>query len=79
MQTVASDALIIFKPAENQLIRLLASNVDGTLDGSELSFSQLTEETRKRFEVNSHIFENMRFSRVYIDRSNKVFNIDLRP
>ncbi len=78
MQTVASDLSLFFRWSRSQLTGLIASYVDDTLAWSESSFSKLTEETRKIFEAKSHEYENMRFSGVYIDRSDNSFNIHRR-
>ena len=50
MQTVDSDMSLFFRRARGQLTGLLASYVDDTLACDDSSFSQLTEETQKRFE-----------------------------
>ena len=79
MQTVASGMSLFFRRARGQLTGLLVSYVDDTLACGESSFSQLTVENRKRFEVKSHEYENMRFSDFYSDRSDNGFNILQRP
>ena len=79
MRTVASDMSLFSRRARGQLTGLLASYVDETLACGDSSFSQLPEETRKRFEVKSREYENMRFSGVYIDRSDNGFDIHQRP
>ena len=79
MQTVASDTFLFFRRARAQLRGLLASYVDETLACGDSLFSQLTERTRKRFEVKSQEYGNMRFSGVYIDRSYNGFNSPRRP
>ncbi len=75
MQTVAIDICLFFRRARGRLTRLIASYFDDTLACGDSSFSQLTEDTRKKFEVKSREFDNMWFSRVYIDRSDNRFNI----
>ncbi len=79
MQTVASDMSLFFRRAKGELTGLLASYVDDTLACSDSSFSQLTEETRKRFEVKPREYENLRFSDFYIERSDNGFNFHQRP
>ncbi len=66
---------LFFRRARGQLTGLLASCVDDTLAYVDSSFSQLTEETRKGFEVKSREYDNMHFSGAYIDRSGNSFNI----
>ncbi len=53
MRTVAIDMSLLFRWARIQLNGLLAFYVDDTLACRDYSFSQLTEEIRKRFEVKS--------------------------
>ncbi len=79
MQTFASDMAFLFRRVRSQLTGILASYVGDTLACDDSSFSQLTEKTRKRFEVKSREYDNMRFSGVYIDRSDNGFNIHRRP
>ncbi len=79
MKTIAIDMSMLFRRARGQLTGLLASYVDDALACGDSSFSQLTDETRKRFEGKSHEYDNMRFSDIYIDLSDNGFNIHEHP
>ncbi len=72
-------SLCFFRRTRGHLTGLLASYVNEMLACSDSSFSQLTEEVRKRFEVKSREYDKMRFSGVYIDLSDSGFNIHQRP
>ncbi len=78
MNTVASDIYLVFRRARGQLTVLLGSFIDDTLACGDSSFSQLTDETRKEFELSSREYEKTRFSGVYIDRSDNGFYIHQR-
>ena len=75
MKTVASDMPLFFGRARGQLTELIATYADDTLACGDSSFLQMTKKTRKRFEVNSREYDNMRSSRVYFNRSDNGFNI----
>ncbi len=78
MKPVASDMSLFFRRARGQVTGLLASYVDDTLACGDRSFSDLTKKTRVKFEVKSREYHNMRFSGVYVDKTNEGFEIHQR-
>ena len=75
MKAIASAISLVFRWARGQLTGLKSFYAADTFACGDFLFSQLTEETRKRFGVKSREYDNMRFSAVYIDRSDNGFNI----
>ena len=75
MQTVARDISLSIGRARGKLTGLLVSYVEDTLACRNYLFSQLSEKIPKRLEVKPSEYDSMRFSGVYIDRSDSGLNI----
>ncbi len=73
-KTFACDMSLSFRRDRGQITWLLASYFEDTFACDYSSFSQVTEATRKRFEVKPREYDTMRFSGVYLEKSDNGFN-----
>ncbi len=78
MNAVSSDMSLFFRRARGQVTGLIAVYVDDTLACGDRSFVELTEKSRKAFEVKSREHDKMRFSGVYVGKLSDEFEIHHR-